>query len=162
MYSEIKWDDIEKFTLPDLLDSSSGGVLALSNKLIQIYNYGIVLSQYEPEILNEIERFEMEIKRQKDLIEFYLDEGRVSLDKIPAENKKNQAQLEAYIKNVLKKEKYIACKKQIKEVENALFKKKAEYNEITRRLRVIKTALDTGRTIVSAMKEEIRNLDKEY
>ena len=162
MYSEIKWDDIEKFIFPALSDSSSGGVFALSNKLIEIYNYGVVLSQYEPEILNEIERLEMEIKRQKDFIEFYLDEGRVSLDDIPAENKKNQAQLEAYIKNKLKKENYITCRKRIKEAEDALFKKKAEYNEITRRLRVIKTALDTGRTIVSAMKEEIRNLDREY
>jgi hypothetical protein len=156
----MSWEDLNKFQLPDPqnLIVSAQSALGLSEKLAEIANYMIEVSQLEPEIKEEVDRLKTDIdllQRERDL-EFEKDFTEMYLS-IPDSHKKNLTLQQGYVR-IFFKDKYQEFEDNLREMKIMLVKKNRKYNEIDRRLRAAARILDVGRSILSALKEEIKSI----
>jgi len=155
------WDDLKEFQLPDpeRLTVSAQSASALSEKMIKITNYMVEISQYEPTHKNNVEKIKADIvnmEKQRDF-EFDLDLAN-NFAEIPDTHKRNLNLQRGWILNKFRS-KYQEYEDNLAEMRITLVKLSRQYNEIERRLKAVARVLDVGRTILSALKEELRNLD---
>ena len=157
-YKEALWSDLMEFKLPDP-DELKGGALSvneLSRTLASITNYFIDLSQYEPGLVHKVGELKIDIaekERVKDQ-EFQYDFSNL-FSTIPETHKRNLDLQKGYVKLKLK-DKYEELNTEILKLKKQLLMAEKRYNQLHRRLSLSRTVLDVGRSVLSALKEEIR------
>ena len=157
-YKESLWDDLMEFKLPDP-DNLKDGALSvneLSRTLASITNYFIDLCQYEPGLVHKVGELKIDIaekERVKDQ-EFQYDFSNL-FSTIPETHKRNLDLQKGYVKIKLK-DKYEGYNTEILKLKKQLLMAEKRYNQLHRRLSLSRTVLDVGRSVLSALKEEIR------
>jgi len=151
------WDDIENFVMPELTGNAQASATTIEEYLIQIYNHLLYISQYEPEWKKKIEEIELEIKTLEEQKQILLKDGQLRIDEIDDKYKKNKEMLEAYITRDLFKEEFEELNNQINELRKLLLKRRAEYERLSRKIKLARINIDTGRSILSALKQELQN-----
>jgi len=151
------WDDIENFVMPELTGNAQASATTIEEYLIQIYNHLLYISQYEPEWKKKIEEIELEIKTLEEQKQILLKDGQLRIDEIDDKYKKNKEMLEAYITRDLFKEEFEELNNQINELRRLLLKRRAEYERLSRKIKLARINIDTGRSILSALKQELQN-----
>ncbi len=159
-YKEKIWDDLMDFKLPDpeKLREGALSINELSRVLSEITNYMVDLSQYEPGLVYNVGSLKIEIaekEREQDQ-EFQYDFAN-EFTTIPETHKKNLDLQRGYVRNKLK-EKYEEYNSDILKLRKTQLFAEKRYNQLHRRLSLSKTVLDVGRSVLSALKEEIRAL----
>lgn len=157
-YKERIWDDLMEFKLPKPDDLRDGilSVNVLSGVLSDIANYFIDLNQFEPELVHEVGGLKIEIaekERIKDQ-EFRYDFAN-QYSTIPETHKKNLDLQKGYVRNKLRV-KYEGFDTEILKLKKQLLMAEKRYNQLHRRLSLSRTVLDVGRSVLSALKEEMR------
>lgn len=157
-YKEAFWDDLMDFKLPDP-DNLKDGALSvneLSRVLAGIVNYFVDLSQYEPGLVHKVGDLKLEIeeKERVRVQEFEYDFAN-QYAIIPETHKRNLDLQKGYVKFKLK-DKYEELDTEILKLKKQLLMAQKRYNQLHRRLSLSRTVLDVGRSVLSALKEEIR------
>lgn len=157
-YKEQIWDDLMDFKLPSPDDLKDGAlsINELSRVLSEIANYLVDLSQYEPNLTYNVSSLKLNIlekEKEKDQ-EFQFDFTTLFIT-IPETHKRNLDLQKGYIRNKLK-DKYHEYDQDIIKLRKQLLIAEKRYNQLYRRLSVSRTVLDVGRSVLSALKEEIR------
>jgi hypothetical protein len=159
-YKKKIWEDLEEFKLPkpEDLKHETLSTNNLSETLSSIINYYVDLSQFEPELKHEIDviKINIEISR-KELDENFEIDFSNEFDSIPDTHKKNVALQSGYVKNKLK-DKYSKHRRNIIKMQQNLLEAQKKYDELYRRMSLARSVLDVGRSILSALKEEIKQL----
>jgi hypothetical protein len=160
-YKEQIWEDLMDFKLPDpdQLKDGALSVNALAGILSDITNYFADLSQFEPNLLHKVKELKIDIeeqKRKKDQ-EFQYDFTE-RYPTIPESHKRNLDLQKGYVRNLLR-EKYDDLDQEILKLSKQLLMAEKRYNQLHRRMSLAKTVLDVGRSVLSALKEEVRNLN---
>ena len=160
-YKEQIWEDLMDFKLPNPDDLKDGAlsVNSLAGILSEITNYFADLSQFEPNLLHKVKELKVDIdekKRVKDQ-EFQYDfTERYNL--IPDSHKRNLDLQRGYVRNLLRV-KYDEFDQEILKLSKQLLMAEKRYNQLHRRMSLARTVLDVGRSVLSALKEEVRNLN---
>jgi hypothetical protein len=157
-YKEHLWDDVDDFKLPDPDDLKDGAlsVNELSRVLAGITNYFIDLCQYEPGLVHKVGELKIDIaekEKTKDQ-EFQYDFANL-FSTIPETHKRNLDLQKGYIRIKLR-DKYEEFDTEILKLKKQLLLAEKRYNQLHRRLSLSRTVLDVGRSVLSALKEEIR------
>lgn len=161
-YKDQIWDDLMDFKLPNPEELKDGivSVNALAGVLSEITNYFIDLSQYEPGLVHKVGELKVEIiekERVKDQ-QFQYDFSNY-FSTIPETHKRNLDLQKGYIRNKLR-DKYDEFDTEIIKLRKQLLIAEKRYNQLYRRLSLSRTVLDVGRSVLSALKEEIRAWEK--
>ena len=153
------WDDLDHFKLPDanMLKDKALSTGFLSETLINITNHYLDWAQHEPKAKDEINRLKSLISQAEtayanDLMKMLSK----NFDKIPAKQQKNKELQTGWILNNFQE--FYALNTVIVDYKGKLVDKQAKLNKIQSRMSAAKDVLDVGRSILSAMKEELRNL----
>ena len=153
------WDDIDHFRLPDpefLKDKALSATL-LSETLIEITNHYLDWAQHEPRAKQTINNLKRLISQAETAYEHDLQKLLAkNFDKIPVKLQKNRDLQIGWILNNF--DEFDAINKLIVNYKVELVEKQAKLAQITARMDAAKHILDIGRSILSAMKEELRNL----
>lgn len=160
-YKDQIWDDLMEFKLPTPEELKEGvlSVNNLSGTLSNITNYFVELSQYEPGLVGKVGELKVDIaekERVRDQ-EFQYDFASY-FTTIPETHKRNLDLQKGYVRNKLR-EKYDGFDTEILVLKKQLLMAEKRYNQLHRRLSLSKTVLDVGRSVLSALKEEVRNLN---
>ncbi len=153
------WDDLEKFKLPDpkTLRDKAISTAILSETLVNITNHYLDWSQHEPEAKHSVNLIKSEIADLEKMVMLTMQESlALNFDKIPSELKKNASLQMGWIRN--NKPIFNQTDRVIKEKKNKLIAEQKKLDFITSRMSAAKHVLDVGRSLLSAMKEELRNL----
>lgn len=161
-YKDQIWEDLMEFKLPNPEDLKDGAISVnnLAGVLSDIVNYFVDLSQYEPNLVHKIGELKVEIvekERVKDQ-EFQYDFSNL-FHTIPETHKRNLDLQKGYIRNKMKA-KYEEMDTEILKLKKQLLLSERRYNQLHRRLSLSRTVLDVGRSVLSALKEEIRAWEK--
>jgi hypothetical protein len=149
------WKELEKFQLPIIGENEVASAGRIEARLIEVVNYMAYISQYEPILKSDIESLELEIAQFDRSISTLILDGQLS--EIPDEYKKNKELVYAYITRRLYKKEIADLEKRKQERRKALLTKRTEWNRLDRMLKQARTTIDTGRTILSALKEELKH-----
>lgn len=157
-YKERIWEDLMEFKLPKPDDLRDGilSVNALSGVLSEITNYFVDLNQFEPELVHKVGELKIEIAEKEKIKdqEFQYDFAN-QYSTIPETHKKNLDLQKGYVRNKLKV-KYEEFDTEILKLKKQLLMAEKRYNQLHRRLSLSRTVLDVGRSVLSALKEEMR------
>jgi hypothetical protein len=160
---EMVWEDIEKLILPGgWKEIGENDILSLSNQLTALLNFYTIHSQFLPGLTEKINLLDVEIKAQHRRLQYIIDDGYTKIASIPKEFQKNSDILKAYIKNNLCKDSYINLNKDLSRMEKALIDWKKQRDEIEIRMKSLSKALEVGKVILSATKEELKALRGGY
>lgn len=161
-YKEQIWDDLMDFKLPKPEELKDGAlsVNALAGVLSEITNYLVDLSQYEPGLVHKVGELKIDISETERVKnqEFQYDFSN-QFKTIPETHKKNLDLQKGYIRNKLR-DKYENFDTEILKLRKQLSMAENRYNQLHRRLSLSKIVLDVGRSVLSALKEEIRAWEK--
>lgn len=157
-YKEQIWDDLMDFKLPDP-DNLKDGALSvneLSRVLAGITNYFVELCQYEPGLVHKVGELKIDIEEKERIrIQEFQYDFASFFSTIPETHKRNLDLQKGYIRNKLK-DKYEEFDTEILKLKKQLLMAQKRYNQLHRRLSLSRTVLDVGRSVLSALKEEIR------
>ena len=158
-YKERIWDDLMEFKLPnpDDLKEKALSVNELARVLAEITNYLVDLSQYEPGLVHNVGLLKIDIsetERERDQ-EFQYDFANL-FNTIPDTHKRNLDLQRGYIRNKLR-DKYDGYDQNLLKLRKQQLFAEKRYNQLHRRLSLSRTVLDVGRSVLSALKEEIKN-----
>lgn len=153
------WDDIDHFRLPDpefLKDKALSATL-LSETLIEITNHYLDWAQHEPDAKNKINALKtaisnLELAYTRDLQAVLAQD----FEKIPVKLQKNRDLQIGWILN--NNESFSKANELLLKQKLVLVEKQTKLDQIQSRMSAAKHVLDIGRSILSAMKEELRNL----
>ena len=158
-YREQVWSDLMDFKLPKPEELKEGAITLneLSGVLADITNYLVDLSQYEPDLVDKIGSLKVEIDEAErvKVQEFQYDFASL-FDSIPETHKRNLDLQRGYIMNKLKS-KYEGYHTKILSFRKQKLVAEKRYNQLHRRMSLAKVVLDVGRSVLSALKEEVRN-----
>jgi hypothetical protein len=149
------WKELEKFKLPKISENEQASASLIERKLVEVVNYMVYVSQYEPVLKSEIEKLELEINQCDRVLSNLILDGQLA--EIPEEYKKNKEKVYAYITRKLYKKEIEDLEKGKQDKRSQLLKKREEYNRLDRMLKQARITIDTGRTILSALKEELKH-----
>lgn len=154
------WKDIDKFLLPDPERMSAGAqsALTLSETLSSIANYLIYISQYEPELKEKMSIIKTELEiSEKSLEKTFLEDLAEKFDDIPDTHKKNTSLQTGWVRNHYKA-KYQKSEDEIRKMKRAVIHAARKYDDIYRKIKTARIILDVGRSVLSSLKEELKNL----
>jgi len=153
------WDDLEKFKLPSVVDLKGKALSCsfLSESLIDITNHFLDWAQFESDAKMVVNKMKTAIS---ELETAYIRDMQSVLardfDKIPDKQQRNKDLQVGWVLN--NNERFAKDNEYITEQKLILVEKQEELDKIQSRMSASKHVLDVGRSILSAMKEELRNL----
>jgi len=153
------WDDLDHFKLPDanMLKDKALSTTFLSETLIEITNHYLDWAQHEPDAKEEVNKVKTSIsileKAYNQDLQVMLAE---SFNLIPEKLQKNRDLQVGWIVNNY--DTFVKASDAIREQKYLLVEKQAKLDTIQAKMAAAKQVLDVGRSILSAMKEELRNL----
>jgi len=153
------WDDLDHFKLPDpkMLQDEAVGTSILASTLINITNHYLDWAQHEPGVKNEINKIKTDITETESSYSNALQQTLAeNFEKIPLKQQKNRDLQIGWVLNEFHS--FGERNKELKEKRILLVEKQHKLDKIQSRMSAAKHVLDIGRSILSAMKEELRNL----
>ena len=153
------WDDLDHFKLPDVskLKDKSLSTGFLAETLIEVTNHYLDWAQHEPEVKSDIAQLKAEIQAMESTytldLQSYLA---LNFEKIPKELRRNKDLQVGWALN--QNSVFSDTNTKILSSKMELINKQRKLEKIQSRLIAAKVVLDIGRSILSAMKEELRNL----
>ena len=148
------WREIEKFKLPPLTENMQTSMAQVEHALIEINNYLVYISQFQPKLDSEIEDLEYSLeelaKRERNLI---LD-GRLQVKDFPPEYRKNKELIESYIIRKLFRSEFEEIDKKREAIRKSLMSKRATRLRLDRMIKTARITIETGRSVLSALREE--------
>ena len=153
------WDDLDHFKLPDanMLKDKALSTTFLSETLIEITNHYLDWAQHEPDAKEEVNKVKTSIsileKAYNQDLQVMLAE---SFNLIPEKLQKNRDLQVGWIVNNY--DTFVKASDAIREQKYLLVEKQAKLDTIQAKMAAAKQVLDVGRSILSAMKEELKNL----
>jgi len=153
------WDDLIKFKLPSVVDLKDKALSCsfLSESLIDITNNFLDWAQHESNAKASVNELKMIISGLENAYERDLQKKLAQdFDKIPVKQQRNRDLQIGWILNNDKD--FTIANELIIDNKLKLVAKQHDLDLIQSRMSAAKHVLDVGRSILSAMKEELRNL----
>jgi predicted P-loop ATPase len=153
------WDDLDHFKLPtvEMLKSGALSTTLLSETLVEITNHYLDWAQHEPGAKHEVNKLKNEISTIENAYTIDLQMFIAKrFQEIPDNLKKNRELQVGWALNG--NISFVEASARIITKKMELIEKQYKLENIQSRLSAAKNVLDVGRSILSAMKEELRNL----
>jgi len=149
------WKDVGDFELPELAGELRANGYAVQQALARLSNKLAFLAQYEPGCSDKINRCKQtlsDIDREERRL---LMEGRLRRSEIPEEFRGSQEMRDSFVTMRLCKNEFEAIEKRRRLFQEELAKAESEYGRLAGKIKTLKTAIDTGRSILSAIKSDL-------
>ena len=153
------WDDLDHFKLPnpEFLKDRALSTTILSETLVEITNHYLDWAQHEPDTKYNINQLKNRISQAETAREHDLQKLLAkNFENIPTKLQKNRDLQVGWILNNF--DEFNAIAKLLVDYKLDLIEKQLKLDHIQARMSAAKHVLDVGRSILSAMKEELRNL----
>jgi len=153
----MNWKDFELPSADDI--KSVVSIQILSGILANITNFFIHVSSSEPKAKEKLDIIKMKINMlEKKMDIMFQKDLAASIETMPDIHKKNINLQTGWIRNTYE-EKYDEYENTLYKYKEKLLEAQSIYDEIYRKIQTGRVVLDVGRSILSSLKEELKNLD---